>query len=122
MSFSLFLSLFIFLLSSSSFGGVNPGLIPGRESVSRGSWRRKVIDYLAQPLQPVPNQVDALSGKLERRGFRCWYDNKMEKLTKDSMADGVQKNCFVLLFLSEGVLTRPFVQLEIGVALEAKKL
>ena len=25
------------------------------------------------------------------------------------------------LFLSEGVLTRPFVQLEIGVALEAKK-
>ena len=53
---SLLLSLFLFFLSSSSFGGENPGLSPGRESSSRGRWRRKVIDYLAQPLQPVPNQ------------------------------------------------------------------
>ncbi len=33
----------------------------------------------------------------------------MQNLTKDAMAEGVRNSCFVLLFLSEGVLDRPFV-------------
>ena len=37
------------------------------------------------------------------------------------MEEGVRTAACVVLFLSEGVLTRPFVQFEIGVALELGK-
>ena len=37
------------------------------------------------------------------------------------MADGVQNSCFLILFLSEGVLERPFVLFEVGEALKAEK-
>ena len=37
------------------------------------------------------------------------------------MAAGVRESCYVILFLSQGVLTRPFVQFEIGEALKARK-
>ena len=35
-----------------------------------------------------------------------------DRLTKEAMAEGVEKSGFVILFLSEGVLERPFVQFE----------
>ena len=38
----------------------------------------------------------------------------MSNLTKEAMADGVQSSCFVILFLSEGVLERPFVMFPVG--------
>ena len=37
------------------------------------------------------------------------------------MAEGVKSSGFVILFLSQGVLTRPFVQFEIEAALNARK-
>ena len=55
-------------------------------------------------------QVDALQQELERRGFSCWYDNKMQNLTKEAMAEGVRESSFVILFLSQGVLERPFAR------------
>ncbi len=58
---------------------------------------------------------------LRERGFKVWYDNNMADLTKAAMARGVQKSEFVILFLSQGVLTRPFVQLEVETALKAGK-
>ena len=56
------------------------------------------------------HKVDSLSQELDKRGFRCWYDNRMESLTREAMAEGVQDSCFVILFLSGGVLERPFVR------------
>ena len=44
----------------------------------------------------------------------------MQKLTREAMGAGVRGSSFVLLFLSEGVLTRPFVQFEVGEALRTK--
>ena len=44
----------------------------------------------------------------------------MSNLTREAMAAGVQKSCFVILFLSEGVLERPFVQFEVAQKLFAK--
>ena len=38
-----------------------------------------------------------------------------------SKREGIRGSSHVILFLSEGVLSRPFVQFELGVALEAKK-
>ena len=35
--------------------------------------------------------------ELQKRGFLCWYDNQMAKLTREAMADGVQGSCFVVL-------------------------
>ena len=37
------------------------------------------------------------------------------------MAAGVQNSCFLILFLSEGVLERPFVLFEVSEALKAQK-
>ena len=37
------------------------------------------------------------------------------------MAAGVQKSAFLVLFLSEGVLTRPFVLFELEEAVRARK-
>ena len=45
----------------------------------------------------------------------------MEKLTKSAMADGIRESRFVILFLSEGVLTRPYVQFELEEAMAASK-
>ena len=58
---------------------------------------------------------------MERRGFVCWYDNRMEKLTKEGMTEGVQGSAFVLLFLSAEVLTRPYVLHELSEAIQARK-
>ena len=43
----------------------------------------------------------------------------MESLTREAMAKGVQESCFVILFLSAGVLERPFVRFELE---EARKV
>ena len=45
----------------------------------------------------------------------------MQNLTREAMAAGVAKSCFLILFLSEGVLERPFVLFELGEALKAEK-
>ena len=39
----------------------------------------------------------------------------MKKLTREAMAEGVQQSAFLILFLSEGVLGRPYVQFELEV-------
>ena len=45
----------------------------------------------------------------------------MSCLTKQAMAAGVRESRCVILFLSAGVLTRPYVQFELGVAVRAGK-
>ena len=69
----------------------------------------------------IPYQVDALQQELASLGFRVWYDNKMDRLTKEAMAEGVRDSGFVILFLSSGVLQRPYVQFELEEALNAGK-
>ena len=65
--------------------------------------------------------MDSLFHELTARGFRCWYDNRMSNLTKQGMADGVRFSAVFVLFLSQEVLTRPFVRFEVGEALKNKK-
>ena len=40
----------------------------------------------------------------------------MQQINKEGMAEGVQQSAFLILFLSEGVLCRPYVQFELEVA------
>ena len=46
--------------------------------------------------------------RLSAMGFKCWLDQKARTITKESMAAGVTSSAVFLLFLSKGVLNRPF--------------
>ena len=56
------------------------------------------------------DQVGMLQLELEALGLSSWIDNKAEDLTKAGMRAGIEKSGVFLLFLSRGVLSRPFVQ------------
>jgi hypothetical protein len=79
------------------------------------------------------DQTNALSLELEKLGFKvraatdtaepypllpvphkCWYDNRADDLTKEGMRAGIESAGCFLLFLSAGVLSRPFVQVNLG--------
>ena len=50
-----------------------------------------------------------------------WYDNRADDLTKEGMLKGIEQSACVLLFLSVGVLNRPYCQMEIRHAVTHKK-
>ena len=47
---------------------------------------------------------------MERLGFAVWYDNRASDLTKEGMREGIVQAAAFLLFLSHGVLERPFCE------------
>ena len=54
-------------------------------------------------------------------GFKAWYDNRADDLTKEGMLKGIERAAAFILFLSSGVLQRPYCQLEIKHAVALKK-
>ena len=54
-------------------------------------------------------------------GAQVWYDNRADDLTKEGMLKGIERAAAFVLFLSQGVLERPYCQLEIRHALALKK-
>ena len=52
---------------------------------------------------------------------KVWYDNRADDLTKEGMLKGIEQAAAFVLFLSQGVLERPYCQLEIRHALALKK-
>ena len=67
------------------------------------------------------DQVMALELKLSGMGYNCWLDQNAATITKDAMQAGVRSSRIFLLFLSAGVLTRPFCLFEIQTALGFQK-
>eukprot|EP01031_Cornospumella_fuschlensis_P025181 gene25181-30413_t len=65
--------------------------------------------------------IQALHEEMSARGISSWYDNAAEEITADSMEAGVAGSAVFLLFLTDGVLTRPFCQLEIRKAIFLQK-
>ena len=59
--------------------------------------------------------------ELERMGFKVWYDNRADNLTKEGMLKGIEQAAAFVLFLSSGVLERHYCQMEIRHALALKK-
>ena len=59
--------------------------------------------------------------ELERMGFKVWYDNRADDLTKHGMLKGIKQAAAFVLFLSQGVLERPYCQMEIRHALALNK-
>ena len=54
-------------------------------------------------------------------GFKAWYDNRASDLTKEGMLKGIEQAAAFILFLSQGVLERPYCQMEIRHAVALKK-
>ena len=52
---------------------------------------------------------------------QVWYDNRADDLTKEGMLKGIEQAAAFVLFLSQGVLERPYCQLEIRHAMALKK-
>ena len=88
---------------------------------SSGSETSGVDFFLSHYQATGGDQVMALELRLEQLGFVCWLDQKAASITKESMGLGVQSARVFLLFLSQGVLSRPFVLFEIKAALEQTK-
>ena len=63
----------------------------------------------------------SLELRLTSMGYTCWLDQKAATITKEAMQAGVAESRVFLLFLSEGVLTRPFCLFEIQTALSLRK-
>ena len=63
-----------------------------------------------------PSQIDAFS-------LSAWRlaDNRATDLTKEGMLKGIEQAAAFVLFLSQGVLQRPYCQMEIRHALALKK-
>jgi hypothetical protein len=57
------------------------------------------------------DQTNAICLELQKLGFTCWYDNRATDLTKEGMRKGIVHAAAFLLFLSKGVLERPFCEL-----------
>ena len=49
------------------------------------------------------------------------YDNRANDLTKEGMLKGIEQAAAFILFLSSGVLSRPYCQMEIRHALALKR-
>ena len=52
---------------------------------------------------------------------RAQYDNRASDLTRDGMLNGIKHSFAFVLFLSVGVLERPYCQMEVRTALELGK-
>ena len=66
-------------------------------------------------------QANAIYLELTMRGFKAWYDNRADDLTKEGMLKGIEEAAAFVLFLSPGVLQRPYCQMEIRHALALGK-
>jgi hypothetical protein len=67
------------------------------------------------------DQAAMLHLELEKLGLKTWYDQSDEDVTKEGMREGLEQSLAVLLFLSAGVLSRPFVQFEVRTAMDLGK-
>ena len=67
------------------------------------------------------DQVHTMSLHLRNLGAEVWYDMNAEDLTRAGMVAGIHESATFVLFLSHGVLERPFCQLEIRRAMQENK-
>ena len=47
----------------------------------------------------LPTQANAIYLELERMGFKVWYDNRADDLTKEGMLKGIEQASAFILFL-----------------------
>ena len=110
----------------------------GGESGGSGALPRDTTPLSEPPLGPPPrgckqhvfishkqanaaDQVHTMFLELQQRGCEVWYDMMADDLTASGMVAGIHSSAVFVLFLSDGVLQRPYCQLEISAALENRR-
>ena len=77
--------------------------------------------FLSHKQANAGDQVQVMSVMFQVRGLSVWYDMEQKDITEAGMQEGVSKSGVVVLFLSNGVLERPFVQFELRHAIQLGK-
>eukprot|EP00935_MAST-01C_sp_MAST-1C-sp1_P001419 g1419.t1 len=80
------------------------------------------IKDLAQRPNAFPAQQQVFRTVQQRGAIRQTYDNRAEDLTKEGMRQGILDSGAFLVFLSAGILARPFCQFELREAIAHKKI
>eukprot|EP00935_MAST-01C_sp_MAST-1C-sp1_P000984 g984.t1 len=97
-----------------------------QQRTALASQRQTPMLAAQQPEQEAAGSSDgwpanAIYLELTMMGMKVWYDNRAEDLTKEGMRQGIEDSAAFVLFLSTGVLMRPFCQFEIRQALALGK-
>jgi hypothetical protein len=79
------------------------------------------VVFLSHYQKTAQLQCAVLREALRGQGYSCFFDQDCNILNGDVMKQGVSESALYVLFLSEGVLTRPMVRLEAQAALDSKK-
>jgi len=77
--------------------------------------------FISYCQETAMDQVGSLYKSLEIKQFRVWFDQMADQITEAEMVKGVEASRCLLVFLSKGVLTRPFCILEIRKARSMKR-
>ena len=90
----------------------------GRIQLPNGCKHHFFLSHVQKTGQDI---ASSLCYKMREKGFDVWYDMEMNRIDGDGMKEGVKNShCFVLL-LTEGILSRKWVRLEIATAIENEK-
>ena len=84
---------------------------------------QNLTNLLARSCLPLPRLllVPLLVRPFACSSIRPQYDNRADDLTKEGMLKGIEEAAAFVLFLSSGVLERPYCQMEIRHAVKLKK-
>jgi len=77
--------------------------------------------FISHAQANAQDQVHNIHSELTRRGCTVWWDQKAAEITDLEMQKGVRESVVFMLFLTDGALTRPFVQMEVRTALSINK-
>ena len=73
---------------------------------------RKYDVFINHCQESGQDQCGKLAMLLKAAGVKVWYDMQAEDLTAQGMEEGVADSRNVLIFLSDGVMGRPFCVME----------
>ena len=74
--------------------------------------QRKYDIFINHCQKSGQDQCGKLAMLLKKAGAKVWIDMQAENLTEQGMEEGVAESRHVLIFLSEGVMARPFCNKE----------
>jgi hypothetical protein len=83
-----------------------------RQLVARRARRWTYDVFITHAQATGADQCAMLARLLEARGLKVWYDMQAEDLTLAGIEDGVRRSRNILVFMSDGIMSRPCCQQE----------
>eukprot|EP00808_Paulinella_micropora_P006524 g66923.t1 len=92
-----------------------------KEILTTGTTRMSYHFFISHMQVEAAGDVGTLSSLLRKNGALVWRDMDAEDLTEQGMCQGVRDSLVFVLFLTNGVLSRPYCLKEIWWAIKLKK-